>query len=83
MSFDLAVRPATSAVTAPEATRKYLELTALEPGALPAGPRAIAFHRELTARVQAGFGRAGGRPRRVVRTGTPRRLARPPFPHGH
>ncbi|AEK44675.1 hypothetical protein [Amycolatopsis mediterranei] len=37
MSFDLAVRPATSAVTAAEATRKYLELAALEPG-----PRAIA-----------------------------------------
>jgi len=50
MSFDLAVRPESPAMTAEEATRKYLELTALEPGALPAGPRAVAFYRELTAR---------------------------------
>ncbi|WP_206795927.1 hypothetical protein [Amycolatopsis sp. MtRt-6] len=50
MSFDLAVWPEASTVTAEEATRKYFALTALEPGALPAGPRAVAFHRELTAR---------------------------------
>ena len=48
MSFDLAVwREPT---TAEDAARKYAELTTLEPAVLQRHPRAVAFHRELTAR---------------------------------
>ncbi|MDX3195886.1 hypothetical protein PV458_46440 [Streptomyces sp. MN03-5084-2B] len=59
MSFTLAVWRETAAVTAAEATRKYLELTALEPGALPDGLRAVAFRRELTARYPVPSGAPG------------------------
>ncbi|MDT7796572.1 MAG: hypothetical protein QOI78_5 [Actinomycetota bacterium] len=48
MSFDLAVwREST---TAEEAPRKYAELMALESPVLQRHPRAVTFHRELTAR---------------------------------
>ncbi|GLY38702.1 hypothetical protein Amsp01_047260 [Amycolatopsis sp. NBRC 101858] len=50
MSFDLAVWPEPAVITAEEAARKYAEFAAREPAAVPADPRALAFHRELTAR---------------------------------
>ena len=48
MSFDLAVW--LESTTAEEAPRKYAELIALESSVLQRHPRAVAFHRELTAR---------------------------------
>ncbi|MEA5367787.1 hypothetical protein VA596_50210 [Amycolatopsis sp., V23-08] len=48
MSFDLAVWH--ESTTAEEAPRKYAELTTLEPEVLERHPRAVAFHRDLTAR---------------------------------
>jgi hypothetical protein len=48
MSFDLAVWREPAA--AEEAARKYAALTSLEPVVIPLHPRAVAFHRDLTAR---------------------------------
>lgn len=49
MSFDLAVWSESTAVSAAEAIRKHHEFAAREPDAGPADPRAVVFHRELTA----------------------------------
>ncbi len=48
MSFDLAVWHQPTA--AEEAARKYAALTSPEPMVIPLHPRAVAYHRELTAR---------------------------------
>ncbi len=50
MSFDLAVWPEPTVITVAEAARKHEELCELQPGAVPEGTRAFAFHHELTAR---------------------------------
>lgn len=50
MSFDLAVWPESAVVSAEEAERKYGTFLERERDAVPADPRALAFHRDLTAR---------------------------------
>ena len=50
MSFDLVVWHASTVPTVAEADRKYGQAMDAVPATVPADPRAVAFHRELTAR---------------------------------
>ncbi|WP_143268726.1 hypothetical protein [Amycolatopsis vastitatis] len=50
MSFDLVVWPASAVTTVEDADRKYEQLVTCEPESAAVDPRAVAFHRELTAR---------------------------------
>ena len=50
MSFDLIVWCASAVMTAKEAGRRYEQSMDADPDTVPPDPRAVAFHRELTAR---------------------------------